>query len=56
MPRRLPVRPAVIIGNIFVVLITLVISFIYYAYTFVVWLPKAKGKYNTAETDRHFTV
>ena len=45
MPRRLPVRPAVIIGNIFVVLITSVICFIYYTYMFVVWLPKAKGKF-----------
>ena len=44
MPRRLPVRPQVIIGNIFVVLVTWVIGVIYYAYTFLVWLPKAEGK------------
>ena len=44
MPRRLPVRPQVIIGNIFVVLVTAVIGLIYYAYTFLVWLPKAESK------------
>jgi hypothetical protein len=44
MPRRLPVRPQVIIGNIFVVLVSWVIGVIYYAYTFLVWLPKAEGK------------
>ena len=47
MPRRLPVRPQVIIGNIFVVLVTAVIGLIYYAYTFLVWLPKAEGKFLT---------
>ena len=45
MPRRLPVRASVVVGNIFVVLVTIVISLIYYAYTFLVWLPKAEGKY-----------
>ena len=38
-------RPAVIIGNIFVVLITTIICFIYYVYMFIVWLPKARGKW-----------
>ena len=33
-----------IIGNIFVVLVTAVIGLIYYAYTFLVWLPKAESK------------
>ena len=47
MPRRLPVRPQVIIGNIFVVLVSWVIGVIYYAYVFLVWLPKAEGKYNS---------
>jgi len=46
MPRKLPVRPLVIIGNIFVVLVCLVIGLIYYAYTFLVWFPKAEGKYD----------
>ena len=45
MPRRLPVRASVVVGNIFVVLVTIVISLIYYAYTFLVWLPKAEGKF-----------
>ena len=45
MPRRLPVRPQVIIGNIFVVLVSWVIGIIYYSYVFLVWLPKAEGKY-----------
>jgi len=45
MPRRLPVRPQVIIGNIFVVLVTFVIGIIYYAYVFLVWLPKSEGKW-----------
>ena len=45
MPRRLPVRPQVIIGNIFVVLVSWVIGIIYYAYVFLVWLPKAEGKF-----------
>ena len=44
MPRRLPVRPQVIIGNIFVVLVAAVIGLIYYVFTFLVWLPKAEGK------------
>jgi len=42
MPRRLPVRPQVIIGNIFVVLVAAVIGLIYYVFTFLVWLPKAE--------------
>jgi len=42
MPRRLPVRPQVIVGNIFVVLVSTVIGIIYYAYVFLVWLPKAE--------------
>ena len=46
MPRRLPVRPQVIIGNMFVVLVFWLIGFIYYAYTFLVWLPKIEGKYS----------
>lgn len=42
MPRRLPVRPQAIIGNIFVVLVSWVIGIIYYAYVFLVWLPKSE--------------
>ena len=54
MPRRLPVRPQVIIGNIFVVLVSWVIGIIYYAYVFLVWLPKAEGKFmNQIEAFMH---
>lgn len=40
MPRRLPVRPAKLIGNLFVLFVILVISFIYYVYVAIVWGPK----------------
>ena len=42
MPKRLPMRAATIVGNIFVVLVSWVIGVIYYAYVFLVWLPKAE--------------
>ena len=35
-------RAATIVGNIFVVLVSWVIGVIYYAYVFLVWLPKAE--------------
>lgn len=44
MPRRLPVRPAKVFGNFFVLIVLCVISLIYYVHTFVIWIPKAKGK------------
>ena len=44
MPRRLPVRPAKLIGNLFVLFVLIVIAFIYYTYVVVVWGPKAVGK------------
>lgn len=43
MPRRLPVRPKVMLGNMFVVLVSWLIGIIYYAYVFLVWLPKVEG-------------
>jgi hypothetical protein len=46
MPRRLPVRPAKILGNFFVLFILFIIFFVYYAFVIVVWGPKANGKYN----------
>ena len=46
MPRRLPVRPAKILGNFFVLFILTIIFFIYYTFVFVVWGPKAKGKFH----------
>ena len=44
MPRRLPIRPAVLMGNFFVLMICVVMATIYYAYTHLVWLPKIKRK------------
>ena len=44
MPRRLPVRPAKVFGNFFVLIVLTIISTIYYSYMFVVWGPRAKGK------------
>ena len=42
MPRRLPVRPAKIIGNFFVLFVLIVIGVIYYAFVFEIWGPRAK--------------
>jgi hypothetical protein len=39
MPRRLPVRPAKIIGNMFVLLVVVVMGLIYYANVFLIWGP-----------------
>ena len=44
MPRRTQVRFQDCISNIFVVLVSWVISIIYYAYVFLVWLPQVEGK------------
>ena len=44
MPRRRPIGPQDCISNIFVVLVSWVISIIYYAYVFLVWLPQIEGK------------
>ena len=41
MPRRLPMRPAKIIGNMFVLLVICVIGLIYYTQVFIIWGPKA---------------
>merc|ERR1711935_1024615 len=42
MPRRLPVRPAKILGNFFVLLVLTIIAFVYYAYVIVLWGPRTK--------------
>ncbi len=47
MPRRLPVRPAKLIGNLFVLFVILVISFIYYVYVAIVWGPKTISNHYT---------
>ena len=41
MPRRLPVRPGKILGNVFVLLVGLVMGTIYYTYS-QVWGPRAQ--------------
>ena len=45
MPRRLPVRPAKIIGNIFVCIVLSYICTVYYFYVFKLWGPRLHGKY-----------
>jgi len=40
MPRRLPVRPAKLVGNLFVLFVLLVIALIYYVYVFVMFGPR----------------
>ena len=42
MPRRLPVRPAKVFGNFFVLVVLAIMALIYYTYTFVVWGPKTQ--------------
>ena len=44
MPRKLPIRPAKVIGNLFVLFVILIISLIYYTYVFVVWGPRSPSK------------
>lgn len=41
MPRRLPVRPGKILGNAFVLLVSSVMTFIYYVYVNI-WAPRAQ--------------
>jgi palmitoyltransferase len=45
MPRRLPVRPAKIIGNIFVCIVLSYIGSLYYFYVFLLWAPYLQSKY-----------
>lgn len=45
MPRRLPVRPAKLIGNLFVLFVLLVIALIYYTYVFIIWGPRSISKH-----------
>ena len=44
MPRRLPVRPAKLIGNLFVLFVLLVIAFIYYTYVVLIFGPRTYSK------------
>jgi hypothetical protein len=43
MPRRLPVRPAKVIGNFFVLIALSLMFFIWYTFVFVIWLPEASN-------------
>lgn len=42
MPRRLPVRPAKVFGNFFVLIVLSVIALVYYTSVVVVWAPRAE--------------
>jgi hypothetical protein len=53
MPRRLPVRPAKIIGNLFVLFVMTVIGTIYYTYVFEVWGPRLISKYSDSFNHNH---
>ena len=44
MPRRLPVRPAKVFGNFFVLLVLSVIALIYYTFVVIVWAPRLESK------------
>jgi len=44
MPRRLPVRPAKVFGNFFVLIVLCLMSFIYYTFVIVNFGPKAQRK------------
>ena len=46
MPRRLPLRPAKIIGNVFVCIALSYISLIYYLYVFILWSPFLQQPYS----------
>ncbi len=48
MPRRLPLRPAKVAGNLFVMFLFCFIAFVYYTYVFRVWAPKILGKFGNA--------
>ena len=44
MPRRLPVRPAKVFGNLFVLIVLSLMALIYYTYVIIIWGPKAESK------------
>lgn len=49
MPRRLPIRPAKIIGNIFVAIVLTYIATVYYYYVIQLWGPKLSSKNSQVE-------
>lgn len=48
MPRRLPLRPAKVAGNLFVMFLFCFIAFVHYTYVFRVWAPKILCKFGNA--------
>ena len=44
MPRRLPVRPAKVFGNFFVLIVLSVMALIYYSFVFILYGPRAESK------------
>jgi hypothetical protein len=48
MPRRLPLRPAKVAGNLFVMFLFCFIAFVYYTYVLRVWAPKILCKFENA--------
>ena len=45
MPRRLPVRPAKIVGNLFVLFALLVLFLVYYVYVIVLFAPRLSNSF-----------
>ena len=48
MPRRLPVRPAKVFGNFFVLIVLCLMSIVYYTFVFVIFGPRAESKLSLA--------
>lgn len=48
MPRRLPVRPAKLIGNLFVLAALSLIFLVYYVYVGLIMGPKLMGKFKSS--------
>jgi len=44
MPRRLPVRPAKVFGNFFVLIVLTIMFYIYYVTMIVIFGPRAQSK------------
>ena len=44
MPRRLPVRPAKVFGNFFVLIVLCLMATVYYTFVFVIFGPRAESK------------
>ena len=45
MPRRLPVRPAKVFGNFFVLIVLSLMVLIWYTNVIIIWVPKASKYY-----------